>query len=143
MDAFSRNVRHAVRGFLRTPALIKSEITAALVTAMILFANGFLSGFGDVQRRWSPLFNPLRGAEANSSELLAWMIQNRIGVALLILALILLSCVRARGAARAAPQNLTEGATTDYWRPAARLYGVTMTLRSRAVRATSLMHLIS
>ena len=75
--------------------MLKSEITAALLTAMILFANGFLSGFGDFQRRWSPLFNPLAVADANSSDLLAWTIQNRIGIALLILALIMLSCVRA------------------------------------------------
>jgi hypothetical protein len=33
--------------------------------------------------------------EADSSELLAWTIQNRIGVALLIFALVALSCVRA------------------------------------------------
>lgn len=76
-------------------ALLKSEITAALVAAMILFLNGFLSGFGDVQRRWSPLFNPLSIDDANSSDLLAWTIQNRIGVALLILAIVALSCVRA------------------------------------------------
>ena len=76
-------------------ALLKSELTAALVTAMVLFANGFLTGFGDFQRRWSPLFNPLAVDDPNSSELLAWTIQNRIGVALLILALVALSCVRA------------------------------------------------
>jgi hypothetical protein len=76
-------------------ALLKSEITAALVAAMILFLNGFLSGFGNVQRRWSPLFNPLGAADSNSSEVLAWTIQNRIGVALLILTLVVLSCVRA------------------------------------------------
>ena len=76
-------------------ALLKSELTAALVTAMILFANGFLTGFGDFQRRWSPLFNPLGVDDPNASELLAWTIQNRIGVALLILALVALSCVRA------------------------------------------------
>lgn len=76
-------------------ALLKSEITAALVTAMVLFFNGFLSGFGNVQRRWSPLFNPFGVADANASDLLAWTIQNRIGVALLILAIVALSCVRA------------------------------------------------
>jgi hypothetical protein len=77
-------------------ALFKSEITAALVAAMVLFLNGFLSSFGAVQRRWSPFFNPLAVADdASSSDLLAWTIQNRIGVALLILALVALSCVRA------------------------------------------------
>ncbi len=76
-------------------ALLKSEITAALLAAMVLFLNGLLSSFGDVQRRWSPLFNPLGVLDSSSSDLLAWTIQNRIGVALLILALVALSCVRA------------------------------------------------
>jgi hypothetical protein len=76
-------------------ALLKSEITAALVAALVLFVNGFLSAFGEVQRRWSPLFNPLGIPDASSSDLLAWTIQNRIGVALLILALVALSWVRA------------------------------------------------
>jgi hypothetical protein len=65
------------------------------VAAMILFLNGLLAGFGEVQRRWSPLFNPLGTVDSSSSDLLAWTIQNRIGVALLILALVLLSYVRA------------------------------------------------
>ena len=76
-------------------ALLKSEITAALVAALVLFLNGFLSGFGEVQRRWSPFFNPLGVPDASSSDLLGWTIQNRIGVALLILAIVALSCVRA------------------------------------------------
>jgi hypothetical protein len=76
-------------------ALLKSELTAVLLAAIVLFLNGLVSGFGEVQRRWSPLFNPLAVPESNSSELVAWTIQNRIGVALLILALIALSCVRA------------------------------------------------
>jgi len=76
-------------------ALLKSEITAALVAGMALFLTGFLSGFGEVQRRWSPLFNPLGLDDANSLDAVAWTIQNRIGIALLILALVALSCVRA------------------------------------------------
>ena len=76
-------------------ALLKSEITAALLAAMVLFLNGLLGGFGEIQRRWSPLFNPLGVPDSNSGDLLAWTIQNRIGVALLILALVALSCVRA------------------------------------------------
>jgi ABC-type transport system involved in multi-copper enzyme maturation permease subunit len=76
-------------------ALLKSEITAALLAGIVLFLNGFLAGFGEVQRRWSPLFNPLGVNDPSSSEILDWTIQNRIGVALLILALVALSCVRA------------------------------------------------
>src|SRR5262245_43877889 len=76
-------------------ALLKSELTATLIAGITLFVNGFVSGFGDVQRRWSPLFNPLGVDDPSSSTVLAWTIQHRIGVALLILALVLLSCVRA------------------------------------------------
>lgn len=76
-------------------ALLKSEITAALVAAMVFFLNGLLGGFGEVQRRWSPLFNPLGLGDTNSADVLAWTIQNRIGIALLIFALVALSCVRA------------------------------------------------
>ena len=76
-------------------ALLKSEITAALLAGMLLFVNGFVSGFGQVQHRWSPVFNPLAVVDPNDSELLAWTIENRIGMALLILALVALSCVRA------------------------------------------------
>ena len=76
-------------------ALLKSEITAALLAAIVLFLNGFVSGFGQVQHRWSPLFNPLAVGEADASNLLAWTIQSRIGMALAILAIVALSCVRA------------------------------------------------
>jgi len=75
--------------------MAKRLLLVSLLAAMVLFLNGLLGGFGEIQRRWSPLFNPLGVTEADSSELVAWTIQNRIGVALLILALVLLSCVRA------------------------------------------------
>jgi ABC-type transport system involved in multi-copper enzyme maturation permease subunit len=76
-------------------ALLKSEITAALVVAIVLVLNGAASAFGEAQRRWSPLFNPLAVSDSSSSDLLAWTIQNRIGVGLAILGLYALSCVRA------------------------------------------------
>lgn len=76
-------------------ALLKSEITAVLLCVIVLFLNGILTGFGEFQRRWLPLFNPLGAGDATASEILAWTIQNRIGVALVILALFVLSCVRA------------------------------------------------
>jgi hypothetical protein len=76
-------------------ALLKSELTAALVAAIVLFLNGLSAAFGDAQRRWSPLFNPLAVNDSTASDLLAWTIQNRIGVALAILALAALSFVRA------------------------------------------------
>lgn len=76
-------------------ALLRSEITAALVVSVVLFLNGLMTGFGELQTRLSPFFNPLAANQENQSEVLAWTIQNRIGVALVIGALIALSCVRA------------------------------------------------
>jgi len=76
-------------------ALFKSEITAALVAGVVLTGNGFLTGFGAVPSRWSPLFNPLAVLDANPADVLAWTVQNRIGAALAIAALIALACVRA------------------------------------------------
>jgi ABC-type transport system involved in multi-copper enzyme maturation permease subunit len=76
-------------------ALLRSEITALLVVSVVLLMNGLMTGFGGLQTRLSPFFNPLAVDEENQAELLAWTIQNRIGMALLILALIALACVRA------------------------------------------------
>lgn len=76
-------------------ALARSEITAVLVTSVVLFMNGLMTGFGDIAPRISPLFNPLNVREDNEALVLAYTIQNRIGFALVILALILLTAVRA------------------------------------------------
>lgn len=76
-------------------AWLKSEITAALVAAIALALNGFATGFGGAQSRWSPLFNPLALDETSAADVLAWTLQNRIGVALLIIALVVLSLARA------------------------------------------------
>jgi hypothetical protein len=76
-------------------ALFRSEITATLVGVVIVTLNGFLTGFGDLATRWSPLFNPLGVDGSNPATVLAWTIQNRIGVALVIAGLIALSCARA------------------------------------------------
>ncbi len=76
-------------------ALFRSEITAALVAGVLLLANAFLTGFGAAQSRWSPLFNPLVVQDANAADVLAWTVQNRIGMALVIAALTALACARA------------------------------------------------
>ena len=76
-------------------ALLRSEITAALVASVALGLNGFLTGFGSTPSRWSPLFNPLAVRDASDMEMLAWTVQNRIGFALLIVSLIALTCARA------------------------------------------------
>ena len=71
-------------------ALLRSELTAALSSALILGLDG-ISNIG----RLSPLFNPLAVQNTDSSEILAWTIQNRIGYALVIIALVALACARA------------------------------------------------
>lgn len=76
-------------------ALFRSEITAALVAAVVLTINGFVTGFGDLATRWSPLFNPLGARGASPADVLAWTVQNRVGVALIVIALVALSCTRA------------------------------------------------
>jgi hypothetical protein len=76
-------------------ALARSEMTAALVASVVLFMNGLMTGFGDISPRISPLFNSLNTREDNDALVLAWTIQNRIGFALLILALVALAAVRA------------------------------------------------
>jgi hypothetical protein len=76
-------------------ALLRSEITATLVAAVVLAINGFGTGFGDLATRWSPFFNPLSLPNASPADVLAWTVQNRVGVALLVVALTLLACTRA------------------------------------------------
>jgi hypothetical protein len=76
-------------------ALTRSEMTGALVTCVVLFLNGLMTGFGDFQSRLSPFFNPLAIDQDNPSIVLAWTVQNRIGFVLGILALVALACVRA------------------------------------------------
>lgn len=76
-------------------ALLRSDITAALVASVMLALNGFLTGFGDAPSRWSPLFNPLVVKDTSEAEIFAWTVQNRIGFALLIVALVTLTCARA------------------------------------------------
>lgn len=76
-------------------ALLRSEITAVLVVGIVLLMNGVMTGFGELQTRLSPFFNPLAVREEFESEVLAWTIQNRIGFALFVIAIYALACVRA------------------------------------------------
>lgn len=76
-------------------ALLRNEITAALLASIVLGLNGFLTGFGNQPSRWSPLFNPLAVEDLSETEIFAWTVQNRIGFALLIVALVALTCARA------------------------------------------------
>lgn len=80
-------------------ALFKSEASAVIVTLVILAANGVITGFGDSQLRFTPFFNPYSLAEGSQQftseeELLAWTIQNRIAMALVMAAILGLGFVR-------------------------------------------------
>jgi hypothetical protein len=72
----------------------RGELTGALATAVALFANLLFTGFGEVQARVSPLFNPL-GLRDAPADLLAWTVQNRIGVALATIAVLALTIAAA------------------------------------------------
>jgi hypothetical protein len=73
-------------------ALFKSEAAGALVTAMCLGGSWV---FQQGHTRVSPFFNPLVFTNDDPSNVLAWTVQNRIGIALAILALVLLAFGRA------------------------------------------------
>jgi hypothetical protein len=76
--------------------LFKSEATGALVGVGVLIANGVITGFGENQLRVSPLWNPAAlDAATPEADVLAWTVQNRVGFALAIMAIVALSIVRA------------------------------------------------
>lgn len=80
-------------------ALFKSEASAVITTLVVLAANGILMGFGDNQLRFTPFFNPYTLAEGSQQftsdeELLAWTVQNRIAMALVMAAILGLAFVR-------------------------------------------------
>jgi hypothetical protein len=76
-------------------ALFKSEITGAMATVAVVALNGLFTGFGQAQLRISPLFNALAEENTNPSDLLASVVQNRIGFVLAIAAVTALAFVRA------------------------------------------------
>ena len=77
--------------------LFKSEATGALVTAGVLLLNAVITGFGDNQIRPSPFWNPAAPSlgSQDPADLLAWTVQNRIGFALVIVTITLLTFARA------------------------------------------------
>ncbi len=73
-------------------ALFKSEATGALVTVVLGVGNAFAQGAG---LRVSPFFNPATHETFDRADVLAWTVQNRIGVALAITAIAALAFLRA------------------------------------------------
>ncbi len=76
-------------------ALTRSEISGALAAAVVLSVNGVFTGFGGNQLRISPTFNPLRLAGTAPEIVVAYTVQNRIGIALAVAALTALAFARA------------------------------------------------
>lgn len=75
-------------------ALFRSEVGGAIATVAVIGLNGMMSGFGQNQVRLSPFFNPWAIDDVDSSDLIAWTVQNRIIFVLLTLALIGLAFMR-------------------------------------------------
>ena len=76
-------------------ALFKSEVTGAMGSATVLTLNGFITGFGEHQRRISPFWNRLALDDTPDALATAHAVQNRIGFLLVIAALIALAFARA------------------------------------------------
>ena len=75
--------------------LLRSEVAGALASVALLGFNGLITGFGSQPVRVSPFWNPLAIEDIDSERLLALALQNRIGVALAIAAIVALTFTRA------------------------------------------------
>ena len=80
---------------LSLATLFRSQIGGGVFTVILLGINGALTGFGNVQLRGSPFFNPYVIVGADSTDLLAWTVQNRIGMLLLMAGILSLAFMRA------------------------------------------------
>ena len=80
--------------------LFRSETAGAMPTVLVLALNGVATGFGNNQLRVSPFWNPHafatdNGGVSDPGEILALTLQNRIGFALLMAAIVALAFMRA------------------------------------------------
>ena len=75
--------------------LFRSEAAGAMAIAAVLAFNGLITGFGDNQVRISPFWNPHAIDDADPTELFAWTLQNRIGIPLVMTAILALAFMRA------------------------------------------------
>ena len=80
---------------MATATLFRSEVAGAMMTVTVLALNGLVTGFGDVQLRFSPFWNPLAADRSDPQQLLAVAVQNRIGVALITVGILSLAFMRA------------------------------------------------
>ncbi len=73
--------------------LLRSEVGGVLL-GLPAWVLALLSGSGDHPSRVSPFFDPLKYATRDASEVAAWTLQNRVGVLLVVLVLLLLAFER-------------------------------------------------
>ncbi|MEX0901963.1 MAG: hypothetical protein WDZ76_04420 [Pseudohongiellaceae bacterium] len=75
-------------------ALVRSELFAAMLSGAICWGVFIFSvSFGD--SRWSPLFDPAFNDEITQLQILAWSVQNTVGMTLMIIAITALTFARA------------------------------------------------
>ncbi|MDE2850366.1 MAG: hypothetical protein OXP74_07090 [Acidobacteriota bacterium] len=75
--------------------LFRSEVAGALASVGLLAFNGLIARFGAIQIRVSPFWNPSAIEDIDPERLLALSLQNRIGTALIVAAVIALTFSRA------------------------------------------------
>ena len=85
--------------------LFRNEIAGAVFTISILAFNGLITDFGENQLRISPFWNPEMVPEADVTEVLAWSLQNRIGMILVICGMISLAFMRSNRRERMLSDN--------------------------------------
>lgn len=74
-------------------ALIKNELIAAIITSAVGFFILVLT-MDEVIARWSPFFDPLLNEDISPTQLLAWTIQNYVGVPLVTIGIAALAFSR-------------------------------------------------
>ena len=74
--------------------LFRGEIAGAIGTALVLAFFLFVSGFGNNQIKYSPLYNPFAQTGIDPEVLIANTVQNRIGFLLVTLAILGLAFMR-------------------------------------------------
>ena len=73
----------------------RSKLSGAMLTAALFAVNVFVTGFGTSPLRISPTFNPLALDHRSPEQILAFTVQNRIGIALLLPVLVVMILSRA------------------------------------------------
>lgn len=93
--AFQESIFYLVVG-MALAVWSRSQITGLMLSTLVFVMNFFLTGFGSHPMRVSPTFNPMALRHLSPQDVLAFTVQNRIGMALLIVAIVSLSFSRAQ-----------------------------------------------